>query len=103
MTHLDWLFVAIVTITSSARITRLVAVDSFPPIVRFRMGWDRLTNDGEWSILFHCLYCFSFWATALVIGTGIWSDFHPAWWIVNSIFGASYLAAYVVRFDGDDD
>lgn len=102
MTHLDWLFVAIVSITSAARITRLVTIDSFPPVVRIRILWHRLTRDGEWAMLVDCPYCFSFWATAGVVGVGLWCNWHPAWWVVNGIFGAAYLSAIMVRFDGDD-
>lgn len=106
MTDFEWVAVALVAITSAARITRLVTHDAFPPAVWVRMKWDDLTTSkgkpSGWNLLLHCAYCFSFWATVAVVAWGYLSDFDTAWWIVNSIFGGSYLAAIVMVHDGDD-
>lgn len=102
MNYLDYAIFALVAILSAARITRLITIDAFPPAAWMRALWDRITRDGDWSLLFHCPYCMSFWVTIGVVGSGIWSDYHPAWWVINGVFGGSYLAAIIVRFDGDD-
>lgn len=103
MNYLYWLTFAVVAITSAARITRLITIDAFPPAAWVRAKWDQITNENDWALLFHCPYCMSFWVTIAVIGSGLASHGHPAWWVVNGVFGASYLAAIMVRFDGDDD
>lgn len=102
MSNFTWVAVAVVTILSTARITRLVVFDHWPPSIWLRMTWDRLTHDGKWSTLIHCGYCFAVWAGLGVVLWGYFVDFNTIWWVVNGWLGASYAAAIVVAFDGDD-
>lgn len=101
-----WIAVAVVTILSSARLTRLATFDKFPPVKWARdryIGWtDKTDRRRGWQLLAMCGYCFSFWTTLAVVLAGWLSDWHEAWWIVNGILGASYLAAIVMTFDGDE-
>lgn len=97
-----WVAIAIVTIISSARITRLVTWDTFPPSVWLRIKWDTITRDGSWSILAHCGYCFGLYAAGFTVLTGWLSDWHLAWWLFNGWLAAGYAAAVVMAFDGDD-
>lgn len=97
-----WIAVAIVSTMSSARITRLITWDKFPPAVRIRIWWDDVTNDGPWSLLAHCGYCFGLWAAGFVVLTGYLSDWHAAWWLFNGWLSAGYGAAIVMANDGDD-
>lgn len=103
MSEFHWVAVAIVSVLSSARITRLITVDSFPPSARVRIWWDDLTNDGPWSMLVHCGYCFGLWAALLVVGSGYLSDWHTAWWLFNGWMSVGYAAAIVMANDGDED
>lgn len=94
-----------VTVLSSARITRLVVHDAFPPLVWVRIKWDDLTDGSGWNKLLHCIFCFSFWATALVGGwlyltwkfggETAWT----AWFLINGSLALSYLAAMIVERD----
>lgn len=102
MTPYEWLAVAVVTVLSSSRITRLVTYDAFPPAVWVRVKWDQITKDGDWALLMHCAFCASFWITLAVLGVGWATDWHPVWWFVNGVFGLSYLAAMTMLRDGDD-
>lgn len=102
MTIFEWVAIAVVTITSAARITRLITFDAFPPAAWVRTIWDRLTNDGDWALLFHCPYCMSFWVTIALTWWGYAVSWDTAWWLTNSVFGGSYLAAILVTFDGED-
>jgi hypothetical protein len=115
-----WIAVAVVTIVSASRLTRLATWDEFPPIkvVRNRYAdWtEKKPKRQGWQLVAFCGYCFSFWATAFVV---IWADLAgvldgkpafgwtgdlsiPLWWIVNGIFAASYLAAILMAHDGDE-
>lgn len=98
-----WLAVALVTITSTARITRLLTFDLFPPIRWARDKFAERTDGSDWQLIAFCPYCMSFWVGAAVIGTGWLSDWHTAWWLINAVFGSSYLAAMLMVADGDDD
>ena len=98
-----WIAVAAVTITSSARITRLVTYDKFPPVEWLRDKYADATDGSGWQLLAFCAYCASFWVTLAVVLVGYYTDFHEAWWLVNAIFGGSYLAAILMVHDGDND
>ena len=103
MTNFEWIAVAVVTVMSAARLTRLATFDSFPPVAWLRDKYADATDGTKWQILAFCPYCASFWITLAVVLSGYYSDFHEAWWLINSILGASYLAAIVQVHDGDDD
>lgn len=109
-----WLAVTVVTIVSASRLTRLATVDKLPPVKAVRDWYEDKTDGTGWVWLTMCGYCFSFWATALVVSTGIAADVYGdplgrpenhwaflAWWTVNGTLAASYLAAVFMAFDGD--
>lgn len=96
---LTFLLALVVGLLSSARLTRLITQDSFPPSAWFRAKWDKLTDDGDWSILMHCHWCLAPW---VVIPIGLWAwltDFHVSWWVFNGWLAASYIAAGIVERD----
>lgn len=97
-----WIAVAAVAITSSARLTRLATYDHLPPVKWLRNKYADLTDGSDWQLLAFCGYCASFWITAAVALWGYFTDFHEPWWVINGIFGASYLAAILMAHDGDD-
>lgn len=98
-----WIAAFIVAVVSAARITRLIVWDKYPPSIWLRVKWDALTNDGPWSVLIHCGYCFGAWAAALVVGWGYASDLHWTWWLFNGWLAVGYLAAVFMAFDGEDE
>lgn len=102
MTEFEWVAVALVTIASAARITRLLTFDHFPPVKWLRTKYVVRTDGSDWQMLALCGYCASFWVAAAVVAWGVLTDFQPAWWIVNGVFAASYLAAILMSYDGDD-
>lgn len=103
MSDFQWVAAAVISVIASARLTRLVVWDKFPPSVWVRTKWDALTNDGSWSALAHCGYCFGMWAALFTVGTGYLSNWHEVWWVFNGWLAVSYLAATYVAYDGDDE
>lgn len=103
MNTFHWIAVAVVVVLSSARLTRLVMFDAFPPVKWLRDLYADATDGTGWQLIAFCAYCASFWVTLAVVLSGYYSDWHTVWWIVNGSLGASYLAAITVTFDGDDD
>ena len=83
----------------TARATRLVVDDDYPPVVWLRDAWRRLTNDGPWATLVDCAFCAAPYLAAANLAWAILSDLHPAWWIVNTWLAVAYLAAIVVVHD----
>lgn len=106
MTPFEWVAIAIVSSVSTARLTRLLTFDTFPPSIWVRMQWDKVTKDGSWSMLAHCGYCFGLWAAAFVLGWGYWCDWSGTWgtlwWLFNGWMAVGYTAAIIMVNDGDD-
>lgn len=107
-----WIAVAIVTIVSAARFTRLVVVDKFPPVVWLREKYEDWTQDNPWWWLVNCGYCLAPYFV-LLIGAwgwfaGVYDPYHCAglsqriWWIFNGFFAAAYAASIVMAYDGAD-
>lgn len=103
-TEFYWIAVAVITIMSAARITRLLTFDKFPPIKFFRDKYEDATDGSNWQLIAYCAYCMSPWVTLLIVGWGYLVDFDTAWFLVNGIFAASYSAAIIVALDkGEGD
>lgn len=110
-----WTAFALVTILASARITRLVTFDKFPPIRWLRDKYEDHTDGSDWQLLTVCGYCFAVWSSAGVVGlawiagvlapaglsgAGV-SWLTPAWWLLMGVLAAAYPAAIVMKRDGD--
>ena len=96
---LVYLAALVVGLLSTARLTRLITQDSFPPAVWLRVKWDDITDDTGWNVLLHCHWCLAPW---LVIPVGLWgwlSDFHVSWWLFNGWLAAAYVVAIIVEHD----
>lgn len=102
-TEFVWIAAFVIGALSAARLTRLVVWDSYPPSAWLRAKWDSITNDGPWSTLAHCGYCFGLWASGFVVLWGYLSDLHWSWWLFNGWMAVGYLAAIVMAYDGDED
>lgn len=120
MSTFHWIAFAGVLIISAARFTRLLTFDKFPPTLALRNRYaewtDKTPRRLKWQRLMFCGYCMGFWVTLALL---IWADLAgvidgaPAfgwtgeqsvkwWWYVNGLFAASYLAAMVMAYDGDN-
>ena len=101
MTSVQWLALIACTI-ASARLTRLLVHDRYPPVARLRAGWDALTRDGAWSELVHCNYCASPYLTAALWWPLYATQCWPFGWYVAALIwlGMCYLAAIIVSYDG---
>lgn len=95
----------LVTLIGSARLTRVIVHDDFPPSMWFRVKFVQLVG-GEtspWAKLALCHWCLSFWVTLAAIGSfflcalSVISAF--AWWIFWGGLAISYLAAILVHHD----
>lgn len=89
-------------IISSARLTRLVIHDDFPPSVRLRIIWDNLTDGSGWNKLLHCHWCFAAWVSLPILLWGYFSELHWSWWLFNGWTAGHYLASMLVERDEKD-
>jgi hypothetical protein len=97
-----WIAAFVLAVGGTARLTRLVTVDHYPPAAAIRRWWEGVTKFGPWSILATCFYCAAPYLAALNLAWAYIWDLQTAWWLVNGWLALSYAASIVVRFDGDD-
>lgn len=94
-----WVAAALVAIFGVARLTRLTAEDSFPPIVWLRDRWITRFNRSSWSELALCPFCQAPYH-AVIAGLWAWlTDFHWTWWVFYGWLSVAYVAAIVVARD----
>lgn len=104
-TLLEHVLLAAVFVVASARITRLIVADTFPPSVKLRIWYEDHTSGG-WESLVSCPWCFGFWAVTLNAGLG-WAASAlngPIWtiWVaLNGLLAASYAVSWIVFHDED--
>jgi hypothetical protein len=106
MTQFEWMTAFFIAVVSIARLTRLFTWDTYPPTAWLRAKWRDFTNDGPWSVLMECGYCFGLYAGLFVVGTGglsihLTGDLHWTWWAFNIWMAASYLGSILMAFDGE--
>lgn len=99
---------AAIAVTAAARVTRFVVTDDLGQwwiqeparefAARFDPRWDKYV-DG-----LSCPYCVSFWATALVMGSGAVMRWNRVWQFGAGVWAASYVVGHVSsRLDSDDE
>lgn len=98
----EQVFVVVVAVVGTARLTRLFAEDSFPPITALRGWWISRFNDSEWSLLAVCGYCQAMYIAVFTLASGLLSGFHPVWLVFYSWLSLAYLAAILTSYDGGD-
>lgn len=106
---LVYLLALVIGIVASARITRLMIFDHYPPVVWVRITWDKYTGSSPWNLLLHCGYCLAPWVTLAVGALAVWqlnigwsTVASHWWWSAATWLAASYAASIVVAYDGDD-
>lgn len=99
---------AVVAVLFSARVTRLIIHDKFPPSVWLRKIWDRAAGESPWGWLLRCNYCLPPWIMLVTMLLAWWmgvftiDSTQDVWWFVASWLGLSYVSSMLVTYDGDD-
>lgn len=108
--ELSWwqaILAVIVGVVGSARLTRVITIDDYPPTIAIRIWWDTITKDGAWSKLVHCPWCMGPWITLIALASFVVSFLHPAlgwaWWIFWGWLALSYWTSQYVYFDQGKD
>lgn len=87
----------LVGILASARLTRLLVRDTWPPSVWVRLKWAEITKDGVWSDLVECPWCAAPWIVGVNMVLALVTDLHPAWWAFNGWMAASLVVSWVTK------
>lgn len=95
-----WVAVTLVTVLATARVTKLLTEDSWPPAAWLRdRWWGLFAEDSAWRELFVCPFCMAPYVAAAVMAAGWFSDGNIVWWAVCGWLSVSYVAAMVVARD----
>lgn len=99
----------VIGLLSVARTARLIGFDEYPPMEYLREKWNRKFGTEGWGKLIHCPFCSAPYLTA---GMTLWwsitftseSDLAQLlWWLINGVWGLSYLASILVAYDQPED
>ena len=94
-----WLAVAVaVGVMGTARLTRLMVDDDWPPVVWVRT-WYLSWAPQNWADLVQCAFCFAPWVAAPNIAWAVLSDLHWSWWLLNGWLSVAYAASIIVVRD----
>lgn len=127
MTHpLALLAVFVLTVLGTARLTRLLIHDKWPPVLEARLrvlswflnretrgddrGWNRLPwwdprylFTYGWSPLLLCQYCLAPYVAAVVLAVTLWADVwtpdlstRAGWWLLLAVWAAVSYLAAIV-------
>lgn len=92
----------LVGIVASARLTRLVVHDTFPPVQWLVDQYIKLIRGNEkWSTLVECHWCIAPWIIAPNLAWAVLSELHWSWWVFNGWLAAAYAASWIVEHDQD--
>jgi hypothetical protein len=94
----------LIGVLGTARVTRLIAEDDYPPALWLRELWIvKVCKGNAWSKLIECPFCLSPYIGAVNLGFA-WLSINGDstldwwWWIPNLWLAGAYLAAsYVAR------
>lgn len=95
----EQIFIGLIAVIGTARITRFITEDTFPPMVRVRDAWIARFNTSGWAELAICPFCVSVYISAGTIATGLLLDFGPLWVVIYSWLSLAYAAAILVARD----
>lgn len=98
-----WIAATVVAVLGTARLTRLITEDEWPPAQWVRDKWVAKTNGSGWEMLFLCPFCMAPYIAVFTLLSGYLSDLHFLWWAFFGWLSVSYLAASYVARDGGGD
>lgn len=102
MTPFTMVAASLVGILSVARTARLLNWDDFPPVVWLRTRFVAYAGD-TWGKLALCSFCSTPYLAAGMALWAWWSDLNTVWWVVNGVWGGSYVAAIIVAYDQPEE
>lgn len=93
------LYIGLVAILGTARLTRLGTEDSFPPAAWLRDKWISTFNSSKWADLAVCGFCQGTWWALATVATGWFTDFHIIWLLFYTWMSLAYVAPMIVARD----
>lgn len=92
------LFGVAVLVFGTARVSRVVAHDDFPPAEWLRIRAYALLGD-RWGKVADCIWCAQPYIVAISLAWGLLSGFHWSWWVFWGWMAVSQAGSIVLEYD----
>jgi hypothetical protein len=88
----------LVAVFGTARLTRIVAHDDYPPAEWLRTRWIVLAGE-QWGKLLNCIWCAQPYVAIICISWGYFSDLHWSWWAFWGWMALSQAGSTLLAYD----
>lgn len=89
----------------TARLTRIITHDDYPPAAWLRSRWIALTwdrkndSEGDWGKLATCIWCAQPYVVAICMVWAYFTDFHWTWWAFWAWMALSQAGSTLLAYD----
>jgi len=94
----ETVFAVLIAVFGTARLTRIVAHDDYPPAEWLRMQSYRLLGD-KWGKITNCIWCTQPYIVLICMSWGWFSDFHWSWWAFWAWMALSQAGSSLLAYD----
>lgn len=98
LSTVETIFAAVVMVFGTARLTRIVAHDDYPPAEWVRMRWYALVGD-RWGKLLNCIWCTQPYVAIICLAWAALSDLHWTWWVFWGWLALSQAGSTLLAYD----
>jgi hypothetical protein len=88
----------LVAVLGTARLTRIIAHDDYPPSEWVRAHWIALVGEG-WGKLATCIWCAQPYVAAICIAWAYFSEMHWSWWVFWGWLALSQAGSTLLAYD----
>lgn len=105
LSTVETLFATLILVFGTARLTRIITHDDYPPAAWARMRWQHLTrrrdddSEGSWGKLATCIWCAQPYVAALALLWGYFTDLHWSWWAFWGWMALSQAGSTLLAYD----
>lgn len=101
LSTVETVLAVLIAVFGTARLTRIVAYDDFPPAEWLRTQVYRLLGD-RWGKIADCIWCTQPYIVAICMTWAYFTDLHWSWWAFWSWMALSQAGSTVLSYDEPD-
>jgi hypothetical protein len=87
-----------VAVFGTARLTRIIVHDDYPPMIWLRSHWEARVGE-NWGKLMTCIWCGQPYVAAGCLAWAYFSDFHWSWWAFWGWMALSQAGSTLLAYD----
>jgi hypothetical protein len=98
LTLLETVLALLTAVFGTARLTRIITHDDYPPAQWLRTRWEDRVGEG-WGKLMTCLWCGQPYVVLGMMTWAYFSDFHWSWWAFWGWMALSQAGSTLLAYD----